>query len=257
MGNKISKKGAAALGAGLMSLSLTGFAGLLMLAPGAQATEDPGTDATVKSEVKSQEECGWTLVGAATEIELVPATDETRYEDAALPLTATFAGDSTLNLYVTGNAQAQASRTAHTECIFYSVANPGVLNVPKVTIEVEGAFTSATLDDTDDDSLSFTPGVEDAADLTVTGATLDVDACVEDDFVVSTVEVASGETGTLLSMLKASVNEKATEADTQRCDLGYVVGVTIPGGLKPSAPGAIYTWTGLNLTTVMTPSATD
>lgn len=253
MQNKISRKSAAALGAGLMSMSLTGFAGLLMLAPGANAV-----DATVESEVKSQEECGWTLMGAATAIELVPATPTTRYEDAALPLTATFSGASTLNLYVTGNGQGPSSRDAHTECIFYSIANPTVANVPTVTIEAVGAFTSSTAAAQEDTSLSFTPGEDDAANLTVVGAGADKTTCGDDDFVVSDVSVAAGAAGvagTLLSMLKADVEEKATEQSTQRCDLGYVVSVTIPEGLKPSNPGAIYEWSGLTVTTILTPTA--
>ena len=285
MGNKISKKGAAALGAGLMSLSLTGFAALLMLAPGANAVEGDGT-AEVSATVTTQEICGWNLLGAPGNFALTPAVNGAEYEGEAFDLIADFTNKTddpaneltanTLNLYVSGTDQSPKSRTSTTACTWY--ASSGVSPAaPTVSMAFTGSFASSAtknsvavlVGDEPDTSLSFTPGQNTglrgsvtAAPLLVTPTAADATACeaVEDGkkFAVSDVSLSAASTPSkLMTMLISNVATKAGLDEGQRCDLGFQVKVTVPPQQLPANPGAIYNWTGVSLLTTINTATSD
>lgn len=284
MQNKISRKSAAALGAGLMSLSLTGFAGLLMLAPGANAADGDST-AAVSAEVTTQEICGWNLLGAPGTFPLVPSVAGAEYEGDAFELVANFTNktsglENTLNLYVSGTDQSPKSRTTTTACTWYAASGLSPA-APTVEMSFSGTFTSSAKrgsvaalytpqggTEGPDTTLSFTPGQQaglrggaTAAPLVVTPTVADVTACeaadkkfaVEDAVNLSTALEAS----TLVTMLINNVATKAAEDAGQRCDLGYQVKVTVPAKQLPGNPGAVYSWTGLSLITAMTTATSD
>lgn len=284
MQNKISRKSAAALGAGLMSMSLTGFAGLLMLAPGAQANDDDST-AAVTAAVTTEEICGWNLMGAPGNFALAPADAEAEYEGTAMDLFASFTnkgeGANTLNLYVSGTDQAEKSRTLTTACTWYVSAGESPA-AATVKMAFSGAFTSAAtrngnpvlVGEAPDTSLSFTPGsatkVGDillrgsitAAPMLITPTAADADACEADvdgkKFAVENVSLSAVSTPTtIMTMLIAKVAAKAAANAGQRCDLGFEVKVTVPAQQLPASPGAVYTWTGVSFLTTITTAVTD
>jgi hypothetical protein len=285
MQTKISRKSAAALGAGLMSMSLTGFAGLLMLAPGAQANEEPANpdngSAAVTAAVTTEEICGWNLIGAPGDFELAPADEDAEYEGTAMDLLASFTDKAegtanTLNLYVSGTDQAAKSRTSTTACTWYVSAGESPA-AATVRMAFTGAFTSAAsrndtpvlVDGDPDTSLSFTPGQSaglrggvTAAPLLVTPTAADADACELDvdgkKFAVSDVSLSTANApSTIMTMLIAKVAGKAVANAGQRCDLGFEVKVTVPATQLPANPGAVYTWSGVSLLTTITTAVTD
>jgi hypothetical protein len=285
MQKKISRKSAAALGAGLMSMSLTGFAGLLMLAPGAQANEEPANpddgSAAVTAAVTTEEICGWNLLGAPGSITLIPETDGAEYVGEEFPLIANFTNktvgnENTLNLYVSGTDQDPRSRTESTACTWY--ASSGLAPAAAtVKMAFTGSFASAAsrggdpvlVGDNPDTSLSFTPGQSTglrgsvtAAPLLVTPTAADATACEAAEagkkFAVSDVSLSAAATpSTLMTMLVGDVAETAAEDEGQRCDLGFQVKVTVPQEQLPANPGAIYNWAGVSLLTTITTATSN
>jgi hypothetical protein len=282
MQKKISRKSAAALGAGLMSMSLTGFAGLLMLAPGAQADENPDNgSAAVTAAVTTEEICGWNLIGAPGDFALAPADADAEYEGTAMDLLASFTDKAegtanTLNLYVSGTDQAAKSRTSTTACTWYVSAGESPA-AATVKMAFTGSFASAAsrddnpvlVDEEPDTSLSFTPGQSaglrggvTAAPLLVTPTAADVTACEADTngkkFAVEDVSLSTaGTPSTIMTMLIEDVAAKAGADAGQRCDLGFEVKVTVPAQQLPANPGAVYTWSGVSLLTTIATATTD
>jgi hypothetical protein len=252
MQKKISRKSAAALGAGLMSMSLTGFAGLLMLAPGANAAES-GTAANIESEVVTEEQCEWRIVSVPGSIELSSGGAE--YVGAALTLSAEFAGVDDLNVYVTGGEQVGVSPNTNTACTFYSDINPGFKTRPTVVMSTGVGTFDATYDDDGssiaDEGLSFA--------LTDSGLDLAVD-----DTACATEWVSPTDGDTLVasdSGVMLEITDFTSIGNTHAVDLGLrceaplTVSIDIPANLLPEAPGKTYTWSGISLTTTLTPVA--
>ncbi len=268
MQKKISRKSAAALGAGLMSMSLTGFAGLLMLAPGANAAESE-IPADITVNVTSEEMCGWNLVGAPGNFELVTEEGNAEYVGAALVLVEEFTNSDTetLSLYVSGTDQAETSRTNTTACTWYELSGVSPL-APTVEMSFSGNFIATAADNGPDVAMDFTPGAEaargsvTAAPMLITPTEADATACMAEadtkKFVVTDVSLSVPSTpAPIISMLLEDIGATAATDLGQRCDLGFKLQVTIPESQLPSHPGALYSWAGATLLTSITTALTD
>ena len=237
-----------------MSLSLTGFAGLLMLAPGANAA-DSGTAASIDSQVITEEQCEWRIFGVPGTVALSSGGAE--YVGAELELSATFDGSEDLNVYVTGGEQVGRSETLNTACTFYSNVSPGYKTRPTLVMSTgAGEFAATYADDqgvaVGDDGLSF--------DLSTSGLDLNVDSsgCTVEGWSspLSGDTLSFSDSGVMLEIADFTDISNTHDDDLGlRCEAPLTVSIDIPTNLLPDAPGKTYTWAGISLTTTLTPVA--
>lgn len=257
---KISIRAAKALGAGLLGLSVAGFGSLLMLATAANADPVP---ANIESEVTTEEQCEWRLYAVPTDftlsagVEVVEGFGEVAREYVGAPLTLSRDFDGQINVYVTGNEQVDNSTDQNTACTFYANVNETYKERPTLVLST-GAdpFTARYVDSNNveqtDADLTFNLGTS--------GLKVDVDStnCAvawsspDDD--ATSLGISSSATVLEISNFNAIENVQAVNSGL-RCVVDSTVSIIVPGDLLPDAPGKTYTWSGITLTTTLTPIA--
>ena len=235
------------LGAAFISLAVSGFAGLMLVAPGALATGQG-----VGGSVLTEQACNWVNFGVPADITLTSAST---YDGTPLQLTASA---TVLNVYVTGS-QATASETESTRCIFYEIGTDK--SRPSVVMSIDDVKFAATYGaNIDDEGMGIdlngtTPLVVDSAPCAV-----DVDNAWT---VLSSLDLhndgsAEGipiEMKTISDVDKVQLASDApVNAGGERCATTYTVSLLLPGGVEPAEPGATYTFSGITLSTVLTPA---
>jgi len=232
------------LGAAFIALAFSGFAGLMVVAPGALAT-----DAGVSSSVVTEELCEWQIF--AVPADFAVSSGGAEYVGEILPLTAVA---QTVNVYVTGNEQATPSAADNTACAFYTEVDPGFKTRPTVVMSVgtgEFAATYPGVDDavTEDGGMSFT--LNDSP-LKIT-STLPA-SCIEDNWAATNLSLGVSGSGVNMEIpLIANIDNVQAENGGQRCTNSFVASIDIPGDVMPLGPGKTYSYSGITLTTTLTP----
>ena len=117
------------LGAAFISLAVSGFAGLMLVAPGALATGQDPHDQGLGGSVLTKQACDWRITDVEATFNLQseladPESDESGsnsraiYEGNAITISSE---EQSQNVYVTGNSQIANSDSDNTRCIFYQV----------------------------------------------------------------------------------------------------------------------------------------
>jgi hypothetical protein len=234
------------LGAAFISLAVSGFAGLMIVAPGALAVgvDVGGLVGTVLTEPK----CDWQIVSIPASFAIGSAA-ATKYEGAALDLS--IAGED-MNVYVSG-AQAEKTAAGNTPCIFYNTGTSPktrpevVMSINTTTFEAQYQVNgegAVLLDPTMDIDLSENPLKITMGSCLVSNSAWNVSSLELGPESLSGVALAiPGQT----SVLPAQLSDAGL-----RCDTSYGVRVTIPEHIEPVGAGEQYTFRGVTLTTVLT-----
>jgi len=243
------------LGAAFISLAVSGLAGLMLVAPGALANGPNGQG--IGASVLTEQACNWVNFGVPADITLTSAST---YDGTPLQLTASA---TVLNVYVTG-AQATTSATENTRCIFYELGTDK--SRPSVVMTIDDAQFGAKYgpgDGVEDTDMGI--NLDGTTPLVVDSSPCGVD--VDNDWtVLSSLDLhndgsAEGipiemKTRSDVDKVQLAFNETAGTGG-QRCATTYTVSLLLPGGVEPDSPGATYTFSGITLSTVLTPAFID
>jgi len=254
------------LGAAFISLAVSGLAGLMLVAPGALANGQG-----VGGSVLTKQACDWriTEVDASFTLESAladPTNVESESNSRAIydgtPITISSAEQSQ-NVYVTGNSQTVNSDSDNTRCIFYQVGG-AVKTRPTVVMKTGTQVFTASypiLDGNGDPVLEDgNPTYQTDADMEITlGGISPLGVAFSDPNTCSSewsnadLSLNASEEATALEIASLSDILVAQQKDSgQRCDQPYVVSLQLPGGVVPDSPGAVYTYSGIVLTTTLT-----
>ena len=252
------------LGAAFISLAVSGFAGLMLVAPGALATGQG--HGNVGGSVRTKEACDWRIQEIPASVTLAsalvdPQDDQSAavYDGTAMTLSSV-AQDQ--NVYVTGNLQGANSDSLNTKCIFYNVPGAGTDQTrPTVSMATTGTgvFEATYQGDTGaevDSGMQVTLG-------TLTGTSplgVAFVECVDSANVWTTTDLNLGASKSATSVeipTIGDVDQSQQKDDGLRCNQTYVVSIALPEGVVPDSPGAVYTFSGVVLTTTLNTSKTD
>jgi hypothetical protein len=228
------------LGAAFISLAISGFAGLMLVAPGALAGGVVGT-------VLTDSKCDWQIFDIPASFAVASAGST--YKGVSMDLTVE---NQDLNIYVSGG-QENKTADSSTACIFYDTIDSDNKTRPEITMSINetkflaeyqvGGTGEVVLDPTMDIDLSATPLV-----ITMTKCTDTPGTWTQPD----TLNLGSDTSLTALEIATRSKVDSTQVIDGQRCDTGYGVKLTLPGGVEPVGDGEEYTFRGVTLTTTLT-----
>ena len=231
------------LGAAFISLAVSGFAGLMLVAPGSLAVG--GVVGTVLTEAK----CDWQILSVPATFTLASAGDA-KYEGAALELSV---ADQDLNVYVSGG-QPEKTASGNTACIFYDAVAVLKKTRPEVVMSINATSFTAEYQVNG----SGDPVMDTFMDVNLAENPLVVTmgACAELDAAWTSTPKLS--LGTVLEDTAIEIQAQSDVLDAQasdlglRCDNNYGVSLTLPGGVEPLGAGEEYTFRGIILTTTLT-----
>ena len=244
------------LGAAFISLAVSGLAGLMLVAPGALANGQG--NGNVGGSVRTKEACDWRIQDIPATVTLAsepdPTNGQTVYDGTAMTLSSV-AQDQ--NVYVTGNLQETNSDSLNTKCIFYNV--PGTSGTdatrPDVTMATTGTGVFEATYQDDDTGTEIDSGMQVTLGTSPLGVAFA--ECGDQANVWTTTDLNLGASATATSVEIPTIGDvvqSQQEDGGLRCNQTYVVSIALPVGVVPDSPGAVYTFSGVILTTTLTTS---
>jgi hypothetical protein len=229
------------LGAAFISLAVSGFAGLMLVAPGALAG---GVVGTVLTEAK----CDWQIVEIPATFQ-VGSAGNARYTGAELELSV---AAQDLNIYVSGRQRLGKTESGSTPCIFYENADLANKTRPKINMSIAATKFLAEYQVGGTGEVVLDPTMD--VELTVSDPlVITMGACSDTGTWTSTsVELgADAKDSTVIEILEHKDVSTAQGDDGLRCANSYGVSFNIPKGTVPTGAGEEYSFRGITLTTTL------
>jgi hypothetical protein len=232
------------LGAAFISLAVSGFASLMIVAPAALAVTVGGGG--IVGTVLTDAKCDWKIVAIPTSF-VVGSSGATKYTGVPLDLTL---ADQDLNIYVSGK-QDGATSTGHTPCIFYDGLDASKKTRPEITMSINATKFLAEYKVNGAGTVVLDPTMD--INLTTSPLVITVGECTDKTTWISPATLQLGPTtsGTALKIADMAKVLSSQLLSGLRCDSGYGVKLTLPGGIEPAGAGEEYSFRGVTLTTTL------